>query len=134
LTAPLVRAAGGVIVRAGREGRPELLVVHRQRYDDWSLPKGKCDPGESDEDCALREVEEETGLVCELGDEVAVVAYEDAKGRPKRVRYFAMTPHEGAKAAADNEVDAVRWLTREEAVETLSYRRDAEIAKRTLGS
>jgi 8-oxo-dGTP pyrophosphatase MutT (NUDIX family) len=130
LTADLVRAAGGVIVRPGRLGRPEILVVHRGRYDDWSLPKGKCNPGESDEACALREVEEETGLVCELGDEVAVVGYADGAGRPKRVRYFEMRTR--GEASPDNEVDEVRWLNRDEALETLTYRRDAEIARRVL--
>jgi 8-oxo-dGTP diphosphatase len=128
----LVRAAGGVIVRSGPSGRAEILVVHRPSYDDWTLPKGKCNRGESDEACALREVEEETSLVCELGDEIAVVEYEDGAGRPKRVRYFAMTPREGAEAAADNEVDAVRWLAPQEALGTLTYGRDAEIVKRTL--
>jgi 8-oxo-dGTP pyrophosphatase MutT (NUDIX family) len=121
-----------VIVGRGRSRRAEILVVHRPRYDDWTLPKGKCNPGESDEACALREVEEETGLVCELGDEVAVAEYEDGAGRPKRVRYFAMTPREGPEAAARNEVDAVRWLTPQEALETLTYERDAEIVKRAL--
>jgi 8-oxo-dGTP pyrophosphatase MutT (NUDIX family) len=131
LSSELVRAAGGVIVRPGRGGHPEILVVHRGRYDDWSLPKGKCKPGESDEACALREVEEETGLVCELGKEVAVVGYADGAGRPKRVRYFEMKPL--GEASARNEVDAVQWVTRE-ALETLTYRRDAEIAKRVLRS
>ena len=130
----LIRAAGGVIVRPGRRGRAEILAVHRPQYDDWTLPKGKCDPDESDEACALREVEEETGLICELGDEVAVVEYEDRAGRPKRVRYFAMTPREGSEATADNEVDAIRWLTPEEALGTLTYRRDAEIAERALAT
>jgi 8-oxo-dGTP diphosphatase len=123
-----------VIVRPGSGGRAEILAVHRPRYDDWTLPKGKCDPGESDEACALREVEEETRLVCELGDEVAVVEYEDRAGRPKRVRYFAMTSREGAEAAPDNEVDAVRWLTPQEALGTLTYRRDVEIAERALAT
>ena len=126
----LVRAAGGVIVRSGPEGEPELLVVHRPRYDDWTLPKGKAEPGESDEECALREVEEETGLVCELGPEVAVSEYEDASGRPKRVRYFEMTPQEGTEAAPQNEIDDVRWLTRQRALDLLSYGRDREIVER----
>lgn len=77
----IVRAAGGVIVRTGLGRRPEILLVHRPRYDDWTLPKGKAEPGKSDEACALREVEEETSLVCELGEEVAVSEYTDAAGR-----------------------------------------------------
>jgi 8-oxo-dGTP diphosphatase len=121
-----------VIVRPGLRGRAEILVVHRPLYDDWTLPKGKCNRGESDEACALREVEEETSLVCELGDEVAVVEYEDGARRPKRVRYFAMTPVEGTEAAADNEVDTVRWLTPQNALGTLTYGRDAEVVKRAL--
>ena len=118
-----------MITRAGAEGEPELLVVHRPKYDDWTLPKGKAEPGESDEECALREVEEETGLVCELGPEVAVSEYEDAAGRPKRVRYFQMTPQEAAEAAPRNEIDDVRWLTRQRALEALSYGRDRAIVE-----
>lgn len=125
-----VLAAGGVITRIGPSGEPELLLVHRPKYDDWTLPKGKSKPGESAEACAVREVEEETGLVCELGPEVAVSEYEDAAGRPKRVHYFAMTPRQGAEAAADNEIDEVRWLTRDAALDTLSYERDKEIVER----
>jgi 8-oxo-dGTP pyrophosphatase MutT (NUDIX family) len=125
-----VRAAGGVITRsAGPHDERELLVVHRPRYDDWTLPKGKAEPGESDEECALREVEEETGLVCTLGAEVAVSEYEDAAGRPKRVRYFELTPREGAEPVPQNEVDDVRWLTRERALATLSYSRDRRIVE-----
>jgi 8-oxo-dGTP pyrophosphatase MutT (NUDIX family) len=126
----LVRAAGGVILRQGRGGRQELLLVHRPRYDDWTLPKGKANRGESDEACAVREVEEETGLRCELGDEVAVSEYEDSAGRPKRVRYFAMTPPEGVKAAPQNEIDAVRWLALDDAMESLTYARDRDVIRR----
>jgi 8-oxo-dGTP diphosphatase len=117
-----VRAAGGLVLRPG----PELLVVHRPRYDDWTLPKGKLEPGESDEEGALREVEEETGLACDLGPEVAVVEYEDGEGRPKRVRYFAMRPP-ASEAVARNEVDEVRWLGPAEARRTLTYDRDREV-------
>ena len=75
----VVRAAGGVVLRDGPSGR-EVLLVHRRRYDDWTLPKGKCEPGETDEDCALREVEEETGFACELDDELPSTEYVDAQG------------------------------------------------------
>jgi len=108
--------------------------VHRTRYDDWTLRKGKAEPGESDEECALREVEEETSLVCTLGDEVAVTRYDDAHGRPKRVRYFWMTPDEGSEASPRNEVDAVRWVTPEAALEALSYARDREVLRRLPSS
>jgi 8-oxo-dGTP pyrophosphatase MutT (NUDIX family) len=82
----LVRAAGGLVVREGEHG-PEVLLVHRQRYDDWTFPKGKVDPGESDEDAARREVEEETGFRCALDLELPSTQYVDARGRPKVVRY-----------------------------------------------
>ena len=123
----LVRAAGGVITRRSPHGDTEILLVHRPAYDDWTLPKGKAIADESDEACALREVEEETGLVCDLGGEVAVTEYHDSKGRPKRVRYFAMTPREGSEAAPCNEVDAVRWLSLPRARETLTYARDLDV-------
>jgi 8-oxo-dGTP pyrophosphatase MutT (NUDIX family) len=125
----LVRAAGGVVTRTGASGEEEVLVVHRPRYDDWTLPKGKAKPGESDEACALREVEEEAALACELGVEVAITEYEDASGRPKRVRYFLMTPRAGSTARAQNEVDEIRWLTRARALETLTYPRDFAVVE-----
>ncbi|HUF83802.1 MAG TPA: NUDIX domain-containing protein, partial [Acidimicrobiia bacterium] len=81
-----VRAAGGVVLRRGADG-PEVLVVHRPRYGDWSLPKGKCEPGEGDEDAARREVEEESGVRVRLGAELPTGAYLDRRGRPKQVRY-----------------------------------------------
>ncbi len=115
-----VRAAGGVIVRDGR-----VLLVHRGHYDDWSLPKGKVEPGESWVECARREIEEETGLVCEVGEEAGRTHYDDAQGRAKEVRYFWMTPT--GEARAQNEIDEVRWVPLEEAAELLSYRRDAEL-------
>jgi 8-oxo-dGTP diphosphatase len=117
----VVQAAGGVVVREG-----DVLLVHRPRYDDWSLPKGKLLAGESAEDAALREVEEETGLVCRLVREVGSSSYVDGRGRPKVVRYWLMEPVAG-EFVADAEVDEVRWLTRSEAEELLSYDRDRAV-------
>ena len=115
-----VQAAGGVVLRDGR-----VAVVHRPRYDDWSLPKGKLDPGESFEDAALREVEEETGLRCRLVRELPAVAYE-VRGRPKLVRYWAMEVVGETPFVPGDEVDEVRWLEPPEALALLSYDRDRE--------
>lgn len=104
-----------------RDGK--VLLVHRPKYEDWSFPKGKCDDGESDESCALREVEEETGLRCELQEEIGETSYVDAKGRPKIVRYWRMRALDGA-FAPHGEVDEIRWETPELAAGILSWSRD----------
>jgi len=121
----VIRAAGGVVVR-GQGDSVDVLVVHRPRYDDWTFPKGKAEPGEPDEDCALREVEEETGLRCELVRELRSTSYVDARGRPKVVRYWLMRPV-GGELDFLNEVDAAAWLTPAEAAERLSYGRDVPV-------
>jgi 8-oxo-dGTP diphosphatase len=123
-----VRAAGGVVCR--REGGGlRVAVVHRPRYDDWSFPKGKLDPGESWEEAAVREVEEEIGLRCRLGDELPSAAYDVSRGRRKVVRYWLMEPQEGA-FAPNEEVDDVRWLSPDAAETLLSYDHDRALARR----
>jgi 8-oxo-dGTP pyrophosphatase MutT (NUDIX family) len=116
----VIRAAGGVVVRDGR-----VLIVHRPKYDDWTLPKGKCKDGESTEECALREVEEETGLTCEIMGPAGETRYRALKG-PKIVHYFRMRAL-GGRFVPHDEVDDVRWATVEEAADALSYGRDAEL-------
>ena len=116
----VVRAAGGVIERDGH-----VLVVHRPKYDDWTFPKGKNDRGETDADCAVREVEEETGLRPELVEELTSVDYVDRKGRPKTVRYWVMRAE--GEAVASNEVDEVRWVAPEQARWLLTYERDRDV-------
>lgn len=115
----VVRAAGGVVVRPG----PEVLLVHRPRYGDWTFPKGKADPGESDEECALREVREETGFHCTLGRELAPTGYHDARGRRKVVRWWRMAVRDGA-FVPNREVDEIAWLSPDAAAERLTYDRD----------
>lgn len=121
-----VRAAGGLVWRAGLGSEIEVLVVHRPRYDDWSFPKGKCDPGEGFLEAAVREVREETGLEVVVGEELPDVRYVDHKGRPKRVRYWRMEAVAGAFTPND-EVDEVRWLAPDAAAALLSYDHDRSL-------
>jgi 8-oxo-dGTP pyrophosphatase MutT (NUDIX family) len=114
----VVRAAGGLVVRDDL-----VLLVHRPKYDDWTFPKGKAEDGETDEDCALREVHEETGLSCELVSTAGITEYVDSKGRPKVVHWFVMRPLGGEFEPTD-EVDELRWEPRVEAAGLLSYDRD----------
>ena len=123
----VVRAAGGIPVRGGADGL-EVLVVHRPQYDDWSFPKGKCAPDESDEACAVREVEEETGLECSLEEELPSTAYRDSKDRPKTVRYWRMRVAGGGLVFA-NEVDEARWVSVAQAEALLSYDRDRVVVR-----
>jgi 8-oxo-dGTP diphosphatase len=123
-----VKAAGGVVWRRDGDGL-ELAVAHRPRYDDWSLPKGKLDPGESWEDAALREVEEEIGLRCRLGEELDPVGYRDRKGRAKVVRYWLMEPEGDAPFVPNDEVDQLRWLAPDAAAAELSYPHDVELVR-----
>lgn len=120
----VVRAAGGVVWRRRDDGRLEVLLVHRPRYDDWTLPKGKNDFAERDEDCALREVREETGFRCLLGEELATVEYRDERGRPKAARYWAMTVEADVGWEGGDEVDGREWLPLAKARRRLSYDRD----------
>src|SRR4051794_12516004 len=122
-----IQAAGGVVVDA--DGR--IAVVHRPRYDDWSLPKGKLDEGESFEEAALREVAEETGLTCRLKQQLGDASYRDRKDRAKLVRYFEMEPASG-EFAPNDEVDELRWLTPEEALGELTYEFDRELVSKQL--
>jgi 8-oxo-dGTP diphosphatase len=122
-----VQAAGGVVWRLGPSG-PEVLVVHRPKYDDWSLPKGKCDQGETWADCALREVQEETGLRCRLGPELPGTSYTDSRGRSKEVRYWVMTPESaGGDFVVNAEVDQAVWRPVAGACSLLSYQRDRDV-------
>ncbi|WP_262322289.1 NUDIX domain-containing protein [Acidiferrimicrobium sp. IK] len=109
--------------RRSPAGEVEVVLVHRPRYDDWSLPKGKVDDGESDEDAAVREVEEEASVRCRLGAELVSVSYTDRTRRPKTVRYWAMTVESGTVAGA-NEIDAAEWVALDVVREKMSYPRD----------
>ena len=121
-----VKAAGGVVWRRAGD-TIAIAIAHRPRYDDWSLPKGKLDAGESWEDGALREVEEETGMRCRLGEELEPASYQDRKGRDKVVRYWLMEPVDDTDFVPNDEVDQLRWLAPAEAADLLSYPHDKEL-------
>src|SRR5436305_6652376 len=128
-----VRAAGGILRRLGSNGDPEIAVIHRPRYDDWSLPKGKLDPGEDFAEAAVREVEEETGLRVVTGREIGETAYKDRHGRRKLVRYWLMTPL-GGRFLPDDEVDRLEWLPYQQAVSRLTYEHDRELVSALDGA
>lgn len=124
-----VRAAGGVVYRTRADGAVEVAVVHRPTYDDWTLPKGKLEPGESDQEGAIREVEEETGLRGVIEGRVGAVSYRDRHGRPKRVVYYLMRSNSG-EFEPNDEVDELRWLTLDEAQRLLNYAHDRRLVSR----
>jgi 8-oxo-dGTP diphosphatase len=125
-----VLAAGCVPVRRSGGG-VEVAVIHRPRYEDWSLPKGKLDQGESFEEAALRELEEETGLRGELGPELSSHTYTDRKGRSKLVRWWLLRDPVG-EFAPNHEADQLRWLPPEDAVELLAYEHDRELVREAV--
>jgi 8-oxo-dGTP pyrophosphatase MutT (NUDIX family) len=122
----VVRAAGGVVRRGQR-----VAVVHRPHRTDWTLPKGKLEAGESEPEAARREVAEETGWRAELGADLGLVEYRLPDGRPKTVRWYAMTALEEVGAPADD-VDEVRWLSAGEARELLTYDLDRGVLERAI--
>lgn len=123
MSAPEIRAAGGVVVRDGR-----VAIVHRPRHGDWSLPKGKLDPGEGWEEAALREVAEECGLRCRLEEELPTSEYL-AGGRPKRVRWWRMSVVADEGFTPSGEVDELRWATPQEALALLDYPADRALVR-----
>lgn len=126
-----ILAAGTVLWRPGC-AEPEIALVHRPRYDDWSLPKGKVDPGEHLLTTAVRETFEETGFAGDLGAFLGEVRYDTDAG-PKVVSYWAMRASDGTFTAGA-EVDALRWLPGTEALGALSRPADRAPVAALLGS
>jgi 8-oxo-dGTP diphosphatase len=116
-----IRAAGGVVERDGL-----VVLVHRPRYDDWTLPKGKLDAGETFEQAALREVREETGLRCRVVRELPPTRYTVGE-RPKLVRYWLMAVVDDPGFEVNDEVDSLRWLAPADAASLLTHDRDREV-------
>jgi 8-oxo-dGTP pyrophosphatase MutT (NUDIX family) len=131
----VVRAAGGVVRRRTMYGRAEYALGPRPRYDDGSLPKGKLDPGETDEETAQREVEEETGVRAQLLGELSPTRYPDRKGRVKQVRYWLMEPVDGKapKFRPNHEIDEMRWCSARDAGKLLDHEHDRKLIAEAEG-
>lgn len=126
-------AAGAVLWRpCDAEGTPEVAIIHRPRYDDWSLPKGKVDPGETEPVTAVREIEEETGFRAHLGRRLTTVSYPVDQGI-KTVRYWAARCVSG-QFSVNGEVDDLRWLPVAQAMTAVTYRHDRKVLRRFLKS
>ncbi len=126
----VVRAAGVVVLRDGPAG-PEVGVIHRGLRDDWSLPKGKVEPGEHPVVAAVRECDEEAGIVPVLGPPLARQEYV-ALGSPKVVDYWAARVGSDEGFAPDDEVDQIEWLTPDEATTRLTYPCDGELVREAV--
>lgn len=122
---PAVIAAGGVLHRLAGGGKRKVLLVHRKRYDDWTLPKGHVEPGESLLEAARREVLEETGHQSTAGRELGTVGYRVSRGQ-KMVRYWLMEP-DGGTFEPNAEVDDIEWLTISGAQRQASYPIDRNV-------
>jgi len=123
----VIKAAGGLVFRVSAKGRLKILVAHRPRYDDWGLPKGKSDKGETPEETAVREVQEETGYHCRIVAPMGTTRYR-INGGVKEVTWFAMRPLPDSPGFEKNkEVDEIRWLGRKKAEMLLDYENDRSL-------
>ena len=120
-----------MLLRRDGDRRTRVAVIHRPKYMDWSLPKGKLEKGESFKQAALREVEEETGYRCRELVELPSVSYLDRKERSKLVRYWLMEPVKG-KFKPHGEVDELRWVTSREAEGLLTYDHDRKLVRKAI--
>lgn len=123
-----IKAAGGLVWRDSARGR-EVAVIHRARYGDWTLPKGKLNPGEDWTEAAVREVMEETGCSVQLKDFAGTVNYETG-GRQKIVQYWNMESIGQSEFKPSEEVEEIRWLSVQKALEVLDYDGEREILEK----
>ena len=126
----VVEAAGGVLWKQTSSGL-KLAIIHRQRYDDWSLPKGKREPGERWETTALREVLEETGCQATLGEFIGSASYLiNPQKTPKVVLFWNMHTKNEFSFQPNDEVDRIKWVSPQKALKTLNYGEERDIIKK----
>lgn len=125
----VVKAAGGLVFRETSKGKLKVLVAHRPKYDDWGLPKGKADKGETPEETAVREVLEETGYHCRIVAPIGTTRYRISSG-VKEVKWFAMRPLPDSPGfEVNDEIDEIKWITRKKAKDVLDYENDIGLVK-----
>jgi 8-oxo-(d)GTP phosphatase len=128
----VIKAAGGIVWRESTEGR-QIAVIHRPRYNDWALPKGKLEPGEDWESGALREVAEETGCKTQLGTFAGAVGYR-VGDKPKVVLFWNMFLSGDCTFTPSEEVDELRWVSIDAALDLLQYSSDKQILRTVIES
>ena len=122
----VIEAAGGLLSKETPSGR-KIAIIHRERYDDWALPKGKREPGESWQETALREVWEETGCRAVLGMFIGSASYALNGKSPKVVLFWHMTVQKNCKFHPNDEVDRIKWVSPKKALKMLSYKDERDI-------
>lgn len=126
----VIQAAGGLLWRNTQFGR-QIAVVHRSRYDDWALPKGWREKGETFLEAAIREVSEETNCQIEVGEFAGCSCY-TVQGIPKVVLFWHMSLRGDCAFIADDEVDELAWMTIPEAMNRLSYSGEKALLARSI--
>lgn len=122
-------AAGCVVARPSKKGNARYLIVHRPRYDDWTLPKGKLDAGETFLEAAMREVKEETGIVGKRARFIGSIGYVTQAGNAKVVRWWLTTVKRGS-FSPNSEVDQIKWVSFRKGLERLTFRNDRRVLDR----
>ena len=128
----LIRAAGGIVHRFVSDNRVEVACIYREARGDWTFPKGKLERGETFEQAALREVEEETGMNCRVVRFIGTTNYTHRKGKPKIVAYYLMSVDQG-EFEPNDEVDELVWLPLLQVRDILTWDRDQELFDLVLG-
>ena len=128
----LIRAGGAVVTSENQLRSTEVLIIHRKRYDDWTLPKGKLEVGESVPACAVREVREETGVTIRLSVPLDSVSYQAGNAGLKKVEYWGGVVLDSIRREPDAEVDVVSWLPVRAALDRLTYSHDHFLVQQYL--